>query len=76
MAQSPTWAHPVVMNEGVLVKDVETLALWRWDGGTQAAGAMAPRAIRSSRPSPSTSSMTRKLVVSEDSSEYRVTMFG
>ena len=42
VAESPTWAHPVVMNEGVLVKDVETLALWRWEGDTKAAGMMAP----------------------------------
>jgi outer membrane protein assembly factor BamB len=29
VASSPTWAHPVVMDGGVLVKDVDTLALLR-----------------------------------------------
>jgi outer membrane protein assembly factor BamB len=29
VAASSTWAHPVVMDEGVLVKDVDTLALLR-----------------------------------------------
>src|SRR5687768_13843694 len=28
VANSPTWAHPVVMGERVLVKDLDTLALW------------------------------------------------
>jgi outer membrane protein assembly factor BamB len=31
IADSPTWAHPAVVREGILVKDVETLALWRVD---------------------------------------------
>ncbi|MCG6927290.1 MAG: PQQ-binding-like beta-propeller repeat protein [Acidobacteria bacterium] len=42
VAGSPTWAHPVVLDEGVLVKDVETLALLRFEGGTGAAGIVAP----------------------------------
>ena len=42
VAQSPTWAHPVVRDEGVLVKDVETLALLRFEGETEAAGVLAP----------------------------------
>jgi uncharacterized membrane protein YeaQ/YmgE (transglycosylase-associated protein family) len=42
VADSPTWAHPVVLDEGVLVKDVETLALVRFEGETGAAGALAP----------------------------------
>jgi outer membrane protein assembly factor BamB len=29
VADSPTWAHPAVVREGILVKDAETLALWR-----------------------------------------------
>lgn len=41
-AESPTWAHPVVLDEGVLVKDVETLALLRFEGETGAAGVVAP----------------------------------
>lgn len=28
VAESPTWAHPVVVGEGVLIKDTKTLALW------------------------------------------------
>lgn len=28
VADSPTWAHPVVMGRGVLIKDATTLALW------------------------------------------------
>lgn len=28
VADSPTWAHPVVTSRGVLVKDAETLSLW------------------------------------------------
>ena len=28
VAQSPTWAHPVFTSRGVLIKDLETLALW------------------------------------------------
>jgi hypothetical protein len=29
-AATPTWAHPVLLDEGVLVKDEERLTLWRW----------------------------------------------
>jgi outer membrane protein assembly factor BamB len=42
VARSPTWAHPVVRDEGVLVKDVETLARLRFEGETGAAGTVAP----------------------------------
>ena len=28
VAQSPTWAHPVVLDDGFLVKDLKTLARW------------------------------------------------
>ncbi len=28
VANSPTWAHPVFTSQGVLIKDLETLALW------------------------------------------------
>src|SRR5450755_775923 len=28
VADSPTWAHPVVMGHGILIKDATTLALW------------------------------------------------
>jgi len=28
VADSPTWAHPVILNRGVLIKDATTLALW------------------------------------------------
>ena len=28
VADSPTWAHPVVMGNGILIKDATTLALW------------------------------------------------
>ena len=31
VASSATWAHPVVMASGVLVKDVDALAFWRWE---------------------------------------------
>jgi outer membrane protein assembly factor BamB len=31
VASSATWAHPVVLPRGVLVKDVDSLALWRWE---------------------------------------------
>jgi outer membrane protein assembly factor BamB len=30
VASSATWAHPVVLPGGVLVKDVDSLAFWRW----------------------------------------------
>jgi outer membrane protein assembly factor BamB len=42
VAESPTWAHPVVLNEGVLVKDLETLAFLRFDGEKGAAAVVAP----------------------------------
>lgn len=28
VADSPTWAHPVILNNGILIKDATTLALW------------------------------------------------
>jgi len=28
VADSPTWAHPVVMGHGILIKDKTNLALW------------------------------------------------
>jgi outer membrane protein assembly factor BamB len=28
VADSPTWAHPVILNGGILIKDATTLALW------------------------------------------------
>jgi hypothetical protein len=28
VADSPTWAHPVVLPDGVLIKDLKTLARW------------------------------------------------
>ena len=28
VADSPTWAHPVILNNGILIKDAATLALW------------------------------------------------
>jgi outer membrane protein assembly factor BamB len=28
VADSPTWAHPVILNAGILIKDATTLALW------------------------------------------------
>jgi outer membrane protein assembly factor BamB len=28
VADSPTWAHPVTLNNGILIKDATTLALW------------------------------------------------
>lgn len=31
VADSPTWAHPVILNRGILIKDVATLALWGTD---------------------------------------------
>jgi hypothetical protein len=29
VADTPTWAHPALAGEGILVKDRESLALWR-----------------------------------------------
>ena len=31
VADSPTWAHPVVLGNGILIKDASTLALWTID---------------------------------------------
>jgi outer membrane protein assembly factor BamB len=31
VASSPTWANPVVLPSGVVVKDVDSLAFWRWE---------------------------------------------
>ena len=31
VAESPTWAHPVLLDRQILVKDAETLALWSLD---------------------------------------------
>jgi hypothetical protein len=28
MAESPTWAHPILVGRRVLIKDATTLALW------------------------------------------------
>ena len=28
VADSPTWAHPLVLSKGIVVKDATTLALW------------------------------------------------
>ena len=36
VADSPTWAHPVVLNGGILIKDTTTLALWGTAGPTVA----------------------------------------
>jgi hypothetical protein len=30
-ADSPTWAHPVLVRGGVLVKDPTMLTLWGWE---------------------------------------------
>jgi len=30
VADSPTWAHPVPVEGGLLIKDLETLTLWTW----------------------------------------------
>ena len=31
VAQSPTWAHPVVLGHQILIKDASSLALWSLD---------------------------------------------
>lgn len=31
VAESPTWAHPAVVEGGILVKDLNSLALWSWE---------------------------------------------
>ena len=28
VAQSPTWAHPLLTDKGILIKDAESLTLW------------------------------------------------
>ena len=30
VADSPTWAHPVILEDGILIKDESHLARWRW----------------------------------------------
>ena len=30
VADASTWAHPVILPAGLLVKDAEHLTLWRW----------------------------------------------
>ncbi len=30
-ADSPTWAHPVIVGQQILIKDASTLALWSWE---------------------------------------------
>ena len=30
LADSPVWAHPAVVNGGIVVKDAESLAYWRF----------------------------------------------
>jgi outer membrane protein assembly factor BamB len=42
VAETPIWAHPVVRDEGVLVKGYETLALLRFEGEAGAAEVAAP----------------------------------
>jgi outer membrane protein assembly factor BamB len=32
MSESPTWAHPVLLERGILVKDSQTLTLWSLAG--------------------------------------------
>jgi len=31
VADSPTWAHPLVLKNGVVIKDVTTLSFWAVD---------------------------------------------
>ena len=31
VADDPTWTQPVIVDRGVLVKDVKTLARWSWN---------------------------------------------
>src|SRR5262245_57217074 len=31
VAQSPTWAHPVLLGKQVLIKDLSSLALWSFE---------------------------------------------
>jgi hypothetical protein len=30
VADSPTWAHPLILDNGILVKDLDTLTLWNF----------------------------------------------
>jgi hypothetical protein len=30
VADSPTWAHPLLLEKGIVVKDLETLTLWNF----------------------------------------------
>ena len=30
VADSPTWAHPLILPAGIVIKDATTLALWSW----------------------------------------------
>ena len=30
VASSPTWAHPLLLDNGVVIKDLKSLALWTW----------------------------------------------
>jgi len=34
VSESPTWAHPVLLENGILVKDDQTLTLWSLAGTT------------------------------------------
>jgi outer membrane protein assembly factor BamB len=31
VATSPTWAHPVIVNRGIVIKDAENLTFWSWN---------------------------------------------
>ena len=31
VANSPTWAHPVILNRGIVIKDAEKLTFWSWN---------------------------------------------
>jgi outer membrane protein assembly factor BamB len=31
VAESPTWAHPLLLSKGVAIKDLNTLAVWNWE---------------------------------------------
>jgi len=42
VADTPTWAHPVITDGGVLVKDKEALTMWRFEGGPKATAAVVP----------------------------------
>jgi outer membrane protein assembly factor BamB len=39
VAENPTWAHPLLLERGILVKDHQTLALWSLAGSTARSGA-------------------------------------